>query len=141
MSIGATESTTMTPTGNGLGPTTTTNSDDKQMFLQLLVAQLRYQDPTSPADTSQFLSQNAQFTALEKMQSVADQTGALLGASLAFGASSLVGRSVTYTLDDGTQGTGIVKGVQFGASGPTLDVNGTSVPIANVVTVTDGSGS
>src|SRR3954469_2925998 len=108
------------------------------MFLKLLVAQLRYQDPTNPADTSQFLSQNAQFTALEKMQSVADQTGVLVGASLAFGASSLVGRSVTYTDENGSQGSGSVKAVEFGGSGPVLDVNGVKVPIANVLTVTDG---
>src|SRR3954471_16106847 len=129
----------MLTTSNGLGQTSSTDTDDKQMFLQLLVAQLRYQDPTNPADTSQFLSQNAQFTALEKMQSVSDQTGMLLGASLAFGSSSLVGRSVTYTLGDGTQGSGLVKGVQFGGSGPVLDVNGVSVPIASVLTVTDGT--
>ena len=47
------------------------------MFLQLLVAQMRYQDPMNPTDSSQFLSQSAQFTALEKMQDVADQTAQL----------------------------------------------------------------
>ena len=71
------------------------------MFLQLLVAQLRYQDPMNPADSGEFLAQSAQFTALEKMQDVADQTGALLGAQMAFGASGLVGRHVTYTHADG----------------------------------------
>ena len=44
------------------------------MFLNLMVAQLRYQDPMNPADSGEFLAQNAQFTALEKMQDVADQT-------------------------------------------------------------------
>ena len=41
---------------------------DKDMFLQLLVAQMRYQDPMNPTDSSEFLAQTAQFTALEKMQ-------------------------------------------------------------------------
>ena len=49
---------------------------DKDMFLQLLVAQMRYQDPTNPTDSSQFLAQSAQFTALEKMEAVANQTAA-----------------------------------------------------------------
>ena len=48
------------------------------MFLNLMVAQLRYQDPMNPTDSGQFLAQTAQFTALEKMQDVADQTAALL---------------------------------------------------------------
>ena len=40
---------------------------DKDMFLKLLVAQLKYQDPTKPADTTQFLAQTAQFTVVEKL--------------------------------------------------------------------------
>lgn len=155
MSIGATEgttaaygtlpaaSTTTTPatTGNGLSGTTTASSTDKDMFLQLLVAQMKYQDPMNPTDSSQFLAQSAQFTSLEKMQAVSDQTGLLLGASMAFGASGLVGRSVTYTLEDGTEGAGVVHGVEFGANGPRLDVDGVDVPIACVLTVSDGSGT
>lgn len=115
-------------------PATTTNKD-KDMFMQLLVAQLKYQDPSNPADTSQFLAQSAQFTSLEKMQAVADRTEMLLGAQMAFGASSLVGQQVSYQLADGTKGSGACSGVTFEATGPVLDVGGTSVPVANVVTV------
>lgn len=139
MTIGATEATSGTPptvptAGNGLG-VTTSNSADKDMFLKLLVAQLKYQDPTNPADSSQFLSQSAQFTSLEKMQAIADQTGVLLGSSLAFGASGLVGKQVSYTLADGTEGSGTVSGVEFGADGPVLSVDGVQVPITSLVTV------
>jgi len=125
----------------GLMPASTTAATDesKEMFLQLMVAQLRYQDPMNPADSSEFLAQNAQFTALEKMQAVADQTAMVLQATTAFGASSLVGRDVSYTLSDGTQGTGAVHGVSFGAAGPVLDVGGVDVPLASVLAVTDGS--
>ncbi|WP_341923911.1 flagellar hook capping FlgD N-terminal domain-containing protein [Nocardioides psychrotolerans] len=139
MSIPAIE--TMAPPTGMLASTSTAGagSADKEMFLQLLVAQLRYQDPMNPSDTSEFLSQSAQFTALEKMQSVADQTGALLGAQMAFGGAQLVGRQVTYTLGDGTEGSGLVSGVTFGPSGPVLDVGGIEVPIFQVQSVTDGS--
>jgi len=37
----------------------------ESMFLQLLVAQLQHQDPTSPQDPTQFVSQLAQFSELE----------------------------------------------------------------------------
>lgn len=37
----------------------------KQDFLQLLVTQMRYQDPLAPQDNQQFISQMAQFSALE----------------------------------------------------------------------------
>jgi flagellar basal-body rod modification protein FlgD len=36
------------------------------MFLQLLVAQLRNQDPMSPSDGTQFIGQLAQFQQLEQ---------------------------------------------------------------------------
>jgi len=140
VTIPATEAVTGTGTA-GLVPASMTAATDesKEMFLQLMVAQLRYQDPMNPADSSEFLSQNAQFTALEKMQAVADQTAMVLQATTAFGASSLVGRDVSYTLADGTQGTGAVHGVSFGATGPVLDVGGVDVPLASVLAVTDGS--
>ncbi len=122
------------------GPTTTTsNSEDKDMFLQLLVAQMKYQDPSNPADSSEFLAQTAQFTALEKMQEVADQTSQLVALQVAFGASSLVGRTVTFPAADGTISTGVVGSVQFGATGPVLKVDGNDVHLASVQSVADGS--
>ncbi len=41
-------------------------SVSKNMFLQLLVAQIKNQDPLNPADGVQFLTQLAQFTQLEQ---------------------------------------------------------------------------
>jgi flagellar basal-body rod modification protein FlgD len=38
----------------------------KQVFLQLLVAQLQNQDPTQPQDGIQFITQLAQFSQLEQ---------------------------------------------------------------------------
>jgi flagellar basal-body rod modification protein FlgD len=38
----------------------------KNMFLQLLVAQLKNQDPLNPSDPAQFMSQLAQFQQLEQ---------------------------------------------------------------------------
>jgi flagellar basal-body rod modification protein FlgD len=137
VSVNATEATTASgPMGMVPSGTTGATDENKEIFLQLMVAQLKYQDPMNPADSSEFLSQNAQFTALEKMQAVADQTAQVLQATIAFGASSMVGRQVAYTLADGTQGTGPVQGVTFGATGPVLDVDGVDVPLASVLTVT-----
>src|SRR3954471_14047678 len=104
MSIGATEPVTYTgmfgtapAAGTDTGATTTTSkSADKDMFLQLLVAQMRYQDPSNPTDSSQFLAQSAQLTALEKMQDGAAQPAMLVSAQMAFGAGGLVGKEVTW---------------------------------------------
>jgi flagellar basal-body rod modification protein FlgD len=140
MSVGSTESVASAGLSNLVtNPTSSTSNSDQDMFLQLMVAQLRYQDPMNPADSGEFLAQNAQFTALEKMQDVADQTALVLGAQMAFGASSLVGRQVTYTGADGQDVTATVKGVTFDPTGPILDVSGTDVPLVNVLSVKDGS--
>jgi flagellar basal-body rod modification protein FlgD len=40
------------------------------MFLQLLVAQLQNQDPMNPADSTQFVSQLAQFSQLEQVMGI-----------------------------------------------------------------------
>ena len=43
-----------------------TGMASEQTFLQLLVAQIKNQDPTQPADAIQFVSQLAQFSSLEQ---------------------------------------------------------------------------
>ncbi len=43
------------------------SAPSEQMFLQLLVAQIKNQDPTSPSDPSQFVAQLAQFSQLEQV--------------------------------------------------------------------------
>ena len=109
------------------------------MFLQLMVAQMRNQDPANPTDSSEFLAQTAQFTALEKMQQVADQTSQLVALQVAFGASSMVGRTVSYAGPDGELLSGVVNSVRFEATGPVLKVNGEDVHFAEVQSMGDGS--
>ncbi len=46
------------------------NQIDKEMFLKLLVAQLKHQDPLSPVDNNEFLSQSVQFSTLEAIQNL-----------------------------------------------------------------------
>ncbi len=46
------------------------NGYNQDMFLQLLVAEMQYQDPLQPSDNSQYVAQLASFTQIEAMQSV-----------------------------------------------------------------------
>jgi flagellar basal-body rod modification protein FlgD len=120
------------------GSTAATSSTDqvnKDVFLKLMVAQLKNQDPMNPTDSSQFLAQTAQFTSLEKLDAVAQQTAQALSAQMAFGASGLVGRSVTYTGADDTEQTGVVDSVRFTPNGPVLGIGGAEVTLGDVVTV------
>jgi flagellar basal-body rod modification protein FlgD len=105
-------------------------------FLKLMVAQLRNQDPMNPQDSAEFLAQTAQFTSLEKLGTVADQTSQALAAQMAFGASTLAGKSVTYLDEDGvTELSGKVDSVRFTPTGPVLNVGASQVLLNSVVSV------
>ncbi len=65
----------------------------KNDFLNLLVTQLRYQDPLNPTDDKEFIAQMAQFSSLEQMQNMSST----LTNSQAF---SMIGKRVTATITD-----------------------------------------
>jgi flagellar basal-body rod modification protein FlgD len=127
-------------TSGTTAPTSTTGTSstptvDKDMFLKLMVEQLKNQDPMNPTDSSQFLAQTAQFTSLEKLEAMADSSAQALSAQMSFGASGLVGRTITYTDADGVEGTGAVGSVRFTSNGPLLGVNGEEIEIGSVTKV------
>jgi flagellar basal-body rod modification protein FlgD len=51
----------------------------KQDFLNLLVTQLRYQDPLSPSENTEFVAQLAQFSSLEGTQNISESVEKLNG--------------------------------------------------------------
>jgi flagellar basal-body rod modification protein FlgD len=105
---------------------------DQDTFLKLLVAQLKYQDPTNPSDSTQFLAQTAQFTQVEKLGQIAE----MLSAQQLIGASALVGRTVTYQDAAGLTQTGVVTKTKLnGDSEPTLVVGNTDVQLSKVTEV------
>jgi flagellar basal-body rod modification protein FlgD len=61
------------------GSTTSVSSADitKNMFLQLMVAQLKNQDPLNPSDSTAFVGQLAQFQQLEQSLNSAQDTAAI----------------------------------------------------------------
>ena len=138
---------TTTPTVTGKDGTTTfsTATDrtamDTNTFLKLLVAQLQYQDPSKPTDSSAFLAQTAQFTSVEKMTQLTDQSQKVLDATLGQTGTSLVGKTVTYTDLSGATQTGVVSGCTVGAAMPNLTINGVQVQLSSVTSVTTVSSS
>jgi len=71
MSVSVTNSTATSSTVSQNKSTSTPNNQlDKNSFLKLLVAQLRYQDPLNPMNDQEFIGQMAQFSTLEQMQNL-----------------------------------------------------------------------
>jgi len=133
--IGTVGSTTPTGTVGTTVDRTDSTADDKDMFLKLLLAQMKYQDPDKPVDSTSFLSQMASFTQVEQLTTLATTSASLLGSNQLQSAMSMVGKSVNYGVGD-TAGSGTVTGVTIVDSVPELLIGTTKVALADVTQVT-----
>jgi flagellar basal-body rod modification protein FlgD len=120
----------------GTPASSTVNRADQfgeQNFLKLLVAQLKYQNPLSPTDGSQFMAQTAQFAMVEQLTQLSKQSTELLASERVAAATGLVGQQVTATTPEGDQLNGTVTAVRFDATaGPYVKVGDTEVPLSAV---------
>ena len=93
----------------------------KDAFLQLLVAQMKYQDPLNPTSDTEYIAQLAQFSQLEQMQNLAKTNEN----SQMF---SMVGKEVCVSSEneDGTLNNkqGVVEGVTISGGKAYLTVDG-----------------
>ena len=110
------------------------SSLDKDAFLQLLVAQMKYQDPLEPTSNTEYISQFATFSELEQMQN--------MSASMdLFRASSLVGQTVLLKVTDSegreTTVQGNVDYVVYERNKAYLSVNGDLYSMDDLDTVAD----
>jgi flagellar basal-body rod modification protein FlgD len=131
-----------TPIANLIGTTPTTSVGDtgmdKDTFLKLLVAQMKYQDPEKPTDSSAFITQTAAYSQVEALQNISDQNTSMLAMQRATSAGALVGKSVSYTATDGTTTTGTVSSVRIATASTEAQatVNGVAVPVGRLTTIT-----
>ena len=109
---------------------------DRDAFLKLLVTQLKYQDPSKPMDSSQFMAQNAQLTSLEKLTELAETSRSPFATQQKLSAAGLVGRSISWKATDGTTETGTVTAATIAGDNPSLIVSGRLVPLDTVISVT-----
>lgn len=105
-------------------------------FLQLLIAQMKSQDPTSPMDASQQISQLASFSQVEQQINSNSKLDAILSQSNLDVAQSYIGKYVNSGGDKPT--AGFIESVKVTTDGlvATLKGGGT-VAIGAGVTVSD----
>jgi flagellar basal-body rod modification protein FlgD len=100
------------------------NGLNKDEFLQLLVGQLKNQNPLSPVGSQEFMSQMAAFSTLEQVTNLAVAGEEQKQMTAVNQTLSLVGHDVTYTKEDGTKVEGTVEAVDFGEEGFTMTIGG-----------------
>ena len=118
----------------------------KDTFLKLLVAQMRYQDPSNPVDSTQMIAQTATFTQVEKLEELASMSATSLVLQEHATAGAMVGRQVTYTNSNGESVTGLVSSVRLasGNSEAVAVVDGKDVQVGRITalsTPTPSSGT
>ena len=103
---------------------------DKDAFLQLLVAEMKYQDPLEASNNStEYISQLATFSELEGMQNLQTTAEDMK-------ASDMIGKSVILNVDDNLI-TGQVDYLQFEDGKTKICVNGNYYDMEDVYQVID----
>ena len=130
----------------------TSSKNDSNMFLNLMLQQLKNQDPTQPTDNTEWLSQLAQYSSLEQMTQM--NTGltncmnyiSAMYKDMSMNAEitqtlSMVGKEVTITVPDEkdssktTEVTGKVTEANFKDGTGKVKVNGEYYSISNITSI------
>ncbi len=132
MEINAYGTTAAAASSTGTTSTSSSSTLNTQDFLNLLVAQLTNQDAMNPTSDTEFISQMAQFTTLETMQTMTELVYAQYGASM-------VGKNVIVAAYDNngnySQDQGVVQSVQFMDGDCKVTVNDRSYAMSSIMEV------
>ena len=109
---------------------------DSEVFMQLLVTQLRYQDPSAPMDTNQMMSQSVQLSMMEKMTELTAGSKESFSLQMRTAAAQIIGTQVSYTLADGSKGDGVASSVSFADGVPLVSVGDKKVPLDSITGIT-----
>ena len=103
---------------------------DKNAFMNILCAQMKYQDPLEPTSNTEYINQYATFTQVEQLSNMAE-------AFSMSRASDLVGKTVIVTNEAGQQVQGKVDYVTYKSGEAYLNVDGTDYKMEDVSSVAD----
>jgi flagellar basal-body rod modification protein FlgD len=130
--IGTTQTTSSGTNANSSGQAFAPAQLGEQAFLQLLIAELKNQDPNQPMDGQTMITQLAQLNQTQaSIQSASYQEESF--------ASNLIGQSVTGTAG-GKIVTGTASSVSINGSTVTVQVNGQPMDVSTITQV-GGSGN
>ncbi len=115
--------------------TSSSNQLSAEDFLKILAAELQYQDPTEGIDTTQYISQLAQLTSVQQLQTLNTSfSDMMLKQDLMLG-SSWIGKEVAAYEKDDTISTGVVEGFMVTDAGIQVHVNGKQYLLSQIVAV------
>ncbi len=113
--------------GSGSGPARNASGTlGKDDFLKLLVGQMKNMDPMSAggSDPSQSMAQMTQYSILEQLQNLSESNKQLAAQGELNSTIGLIGRTVSYSQDDGTPAEGVVEQVTTAGGNVSLTIGG-----------------
>ncbi|MCR2793222.1 flagellar hook capping protein [Microbacterium sp. zg.Y625] len=117
-------------------PAAPKQSLDSEVFLHLLVTQMKNQDPSSPLDTNEMMAQTTQLAMMEQLTALSDSFSESFALSMRQAAAALVGQHASYVDADGVTQSGLVSKVSFEQGVPTVTIGDATVPLDAVSGVT-----
>ncbi len=105
---------------------------DRDAFLKLLVAQLKYQDPSKPTDASELVAQSAQLTMVDKLNQIADSISEATAIDRLTLAGTMIGQDITFAADDGGVHTERAEAIRFDDGALTVLAGGYFVPLGAI---------
>ncbi len=114
---------------------------DKEAFLKLLLTELKYQDPIEPVKDKEFISQMANFSALEQMTNLNSSFNKLASsinsdlfpALMMQQSSTMVGREIAFTdPSTGAYSNGIISSVVFREGTPYYIIGDKEISAGNI---------
>lgn len=108
-----------------------TSAMDQDAFLQLMMAQMKNQDPMNPTDNTQMLQQQASFTQISELQKMNKSIGS---SNQFMQASSLIGKQVSITDPDNPEKSiqGVVSEARMSGTNTNILVNDIEYPVNSV---------
>jgi flagellar basal-body rod modification protein FlgD len=114
---------------------TSSNQMDAQMFMQLLITQLKSQDPSSPMDSNSMITQTSQLASMQALATMSDTDSSNFSLQQRESASQLIGLTASYLDSNGDTQTGVVTGATFTGDSPTVTIGGASVDLSSLTQV------
>jgi flagellar basal-body rod modification protein FlgD len=139
MTVEAVSAPTSIHTGGTADPAARKQVLDGEVFLKLLVTQLTHQDPSSPMDTNEMISQTTQLAMMEQLTALTDTGTEAFALNMRQAATALIGQEATYKDADGKTITGVVTKVSFDGPIPQVTIGDKTVALDAITGITSKS--
>ena len=107
----------------------------QDQFLQLLLAQVKNQNPLEPVKDTEFIAQLAQFNSLSNLQQLNASFDQILKLQSLTSGANLIGKTVSYSNSDGSSASGKVNQVTADGKSVFLQVGTARVGLDQVTTI------